>query len=68
MTQRDLMDIAKASQEAAKLDLVVEAVEDAIEDAIEDGYFCCIDCEFVGYYALQAEVAANEEVLFSLGV
>jgi hypothetical protein len=66
MTRRDLMDIAKASQEAAKLDLAVEAVETAIAEADES--FCCVDCEIVGYYALQGAVKANEEVLFSLGV
>ena len=69
MTQRDLMDIAKASQEAARLDAEVEAFDAWLAEAVKDPYFCCVDCECGNYpYDLQDRVRDNEDVLYHLGV
>jgi hypothetical protein len=69
MTQRDLMDIAKASQEAARLDAQTEAFDAWLAEASQDDTFCCIDCECGNFlYSLEDRVQANEEVLYHLGV
>lgn len=69
MTQRHLMDIAKASQEATRLDAEVEAFNTWLAEASQSEHFCCIDCECGNYpYELEDRVQANEDVLYHLGV
>jgi hypothetical protein len=69
MTQRDLMDIAKASQEAAALDAEQAAFDAWLARASQDSHFCCVDCESGNYsYELADRTAANEDVLYHLGV